>query len=125
MEARPYGLLDSPRGGNRRYGHDLGIRDLLKDLLAHRQAAHPAHIHIEEHKVGLLAAGDLDRLLPDGGDTYDLHPPSLKDPSERVREQPVVLDDQDADSLGGLKYPEAGFLFQAAHAHERPLRGHY
>ena len=96
MEAQPHRLSDVAAVLHHGEGHQLGGRQRVHDLPADGQAVVLAEAHVHQHEVGVAPLRRGQSLLRAGGDGKDVHAQPKQGRSNDLREQLVIVDDQDA-----------------------------
>jgi hypothetical protein len=90
----------------RGHGDDADVGEPLEDLPTDVQAAHVGKADVDDHQIGLVALDELQRLIGRGRDIDDLDARVLEEEPDRLTEEPVVINDQNAD--GGPPFPPGG-----------------
>ena len=98
-ETDPLGFLHRVLVVQRCEGDDLGLRQLLEDLPPESEAASIRETDIHEDQLGPALTGSRESILGIRGDVDVRHPGPIEGDADRLGEEPMVVDDQDADAV--------------------------
>src|SRR6476661_5060339 len=87
----------------RRDGHQLRLGPSLQDLPSHREAAAVGKADIHQDEVGVLRLEERDRVTPVRDGRAHAHPGVAKRRTDRLSEQDVIINDQDANRGASLR----------------------
>src|SRR6266545_2210662 len=99
-EPQAYRLGNCPRVDQGGHGDELGVRHLIEDPLADAQAALVGEPDVDQDHVGTFPTSQVQAFGSRGRRPQDLHAHCFQGGSDDLREEPVVVDDE--DSTGGF-----------------------
>ena len=102
-ESRLEGVIDGPRVIERGNGHELRLRPTLQHLLSNREAAAIGESDVHQDHICVVGLEERDRVTPIRHGSTDTHPGFVQGGADRLGEQEVIIDDQDANRGASLR----------------------
>ena len=102
-EPRLEGLIDDPRVIERGDGHQLRLRPPLQHLPSNRETAAIGQSDVHQDHICVVGVEERDRVTPIRHGSTDAHPGFAQGGADRLGEQDVIIDDQDANRGASLR----------------------